>query len=88
MKIKPGYVLRKIVDVFVILGTDKDTYVPDQVMSLNDTGALLWDILKDETTEETLVDCLMKEYQVSEETAVRDVEIFLTQLRDNGLIDG
>ena len=88
MKIKPGYVLRKIVDVFVILGTDKDTYVPDQIMSLNDTGALLWDILKDETTEEVLVDCLVKEYSVSEETAVRDVEIFLTQLRDKNLIDG
>ena len=46
MKIKPGYMLRKVVDVYVIVGIGDETYAPNQIMSLNETGAFLWRILE------------------------------------------
>ena len=41
MKIRPGYVLRKVMDIHVIVGIGEDAYSPNVIMSLNDTGAFL-----------------------------------------------
>ena len=87
MKIKSGYVLREVVDLYVIIGTGSDAYRPDQIMSLNETGAFLWNILKDGAEKQDLVRDLVKEFAVDEQTAQKDVEAFLSQLRRNDLID-
>ena len=87
MKIKSGYVLREVVDLYVIIGTGADAYRPDQIMSLNETGAFLWNILKDGAEKQDLLRDLVKEFAVDEQTAAKDVEAFLAQLRRNDLID-
>lgn len=87
MKIKPGYILREVMNVFVVLGIGSETYMPNQIMSLNETGAFLWNSLKSETTEEVLVEQMIREYEVDKETAAKDVDAFLSQLRENGLIE-
>ena len=87
MKIKSGYVLREVVDLYVIIGTGSGAYRPDQIMSLNETGAFLWNILKDGAEKQDLVRDLVKEFAVDEQTAEKDVEVFLAQLRRNDLID-
>ncbi len=86
MKIKPGYVLRKVVDVHVIIGIGDGAYAPDQIMSLNETGAFLWRILEDGADREKLVASLLSEYDVDEQTAAADVDAFLASLRDKALI--
>ena len=86
MKIKSGYVLREVVDVFVIIGTDSETYSPNEMMSLNAAGAFLWNILKDGADVQELVTRLMQEYEVDEKTAAKDVDVFLGQLREKDLI--
>lgn len=88
MKIKPGYILRKVVDIYVIIGVGEDAYQPDVIMSLNETGAFLWEILIDGAEYQDLVTALMKEYdEIDQETAKNDVDAFLDQLRKQELID-
>ena len=87
MKIRPGFILRKVVDVYVIIGVGSDTYVPNQIMSVNETGAFLWNLLANGAEKKALVEALLREYDADPQTAEKDVDAFLSQLRDKALID-
>lgn len=87
MKIKPGFMLRKVVEIYVILGIGSEAYNPNQIMSLNETGAFLWGLLEKGADRETLIDALPQEFEVDRQTAEKDVDAFLTQLREKALID-
>lgn len=87
MKLKPGFMLRKVVEVYVVLGIGSEAYVPNQIMSVNETGAFLWPLLEKGAERQDLVDSLTKEYDVDAATAAADVDSFLARLRENGLIE-
>ena len=86
MTIKPGYMLRKVVEVYVIIGIGGEAYTPNQIMSLNETGAFLWRILEQGAERGDLVEHLTREYDVDAQTAAADVDAFLDSLRKNALI--
>ena len=86
MKICSGYVLRKVMDIYVVLGISSDTYVPNQIMSVNETGAFLWHLLEEGAEKKELVDRLVAEFEIDAETAAADVDVFLDQLREKALI--
>lgn len=87
MIIKPDYVLSQVMDYYFIMGVGKDAYVPNQILSLNETGAFLWNILKEGAEPDELAAPLVEEYEVDEATARKDVEIFLSRLREKGLVE-
>ena len=87
MVIKPDYILRQVMDYYIIIGTGSDAYMPNEIMSLNETGAFLWQLLTEGAEKKDLIDNLVKEYEVDERTAAKDVEEFLAALRERGLIE-
>ncbi len=86
MKIRSGFILRQVMDIYVVMGIGSEAYVPNQIMSVNEVGAFLWNILEKGAEKRELVDSLTKEYDVDEQTAAADVEKFLAQLREKALI--
>ena len=87
MKIRSGYMLRQVLDVYVVLGIGSEAYNPNQIMSVNETGAFLWGLLEKGADKQELVDSLTKEYEVDVQTAEKDVDDFLTRLREKALIE-
>lgn len=87
MKIRSGYMLRKVIDTYVIMGIGSDNYVPNRIMSLNETGAYLWGLLEKGIDKQALIDNLISEYEVDLTIAEKDVDVFLDQLRDKDLIE-
>lgn len=87
MKTRPGYSLRKVLDAYLIMGKGREAYRPNCIMSLNETGAFLWDLLAQGAEESDLVARMLAEYDVDEATARKDVAVFLSQLREKALID-
>ena len=87
MKIRSGYVLRQVMDVYVVMGIGSGAYEPNRIMSVNDTGAFLWHLLEKGAGKEELADSLTKEYDVDIRTAEADVDAFLDELRQRVLID-
>lgn len=85
MKIKEGYLLHQISGQTVVLpsGGDLDLNV---MITLNDTGAFLWERMQSETDEAALVAALLGEYDVDEATAARCVAAFVNKLRDNDFL--
>ena len=67
----------------VILGPVGDTSLEIKgLLTLNETGELLWDALPEAADEAALTAVLQAEYDVDDATARRDVEDFLAKLRE------
>ena len=88
MRIKEGYIVRKIVDDYIVVPTGDNIVDFAVAVSLNESGAFLWDILKEETEEAALIQALMQEFEgVDEETAKTDVSDFVSLLRANSFLE-
>ncbi len=87
MKIRTGYMLRHLMDIYVIVGIGSAVYKPYEVMSLNESGAFLWHILENGAERQTLVVALLDEYELDPQTAERDTDAFLAQLREKDLLE-
>jgi len=85
IRIKEGYSLRKVLDVYLVLGTGSEAYMPNCIMSTNETGAFLWDKLKEGSEREQLISAMTAEYEVDEAAAAADIDVFLDQLRTKDL---
>ncbi len=87
MKIKPGYILRNVLDMYVVMGIGREAYQPNRIMSVNETGAFLWELIEKGAERDALVDAMLGKYEVDRATAAKDVDAFLAQLTDKGLVE-
>lgn len=86
MKLKDGFILRSVAGQSVVLPTGGDLDL-NMMITLNDTGAFLWEKLNVETDENALVAALLAEYDVDETTAKNAVSVFVKKLNDNGFLE-
>ncbi len=86
MKIKTGYVVRQVMDMYLVIGVGSENYVPNQILSLNEAGAFLWSLLETGAEKNELLDALIREYGIDSATAEKDVDVFISQLMDKALI--
>ena len=87
MKIKNGFVLRKIADTYIVVAIGEEAKKANVMVTLNETGGFLWEKLSEGATEEQLVDALLENYEVDKALASTDVKAFITKLSDNNLLD-
>lgn len=86
MKIRNTYILRNVAGENLVVPIG-DSVNFNSVITLNATGKFLWELLKDDTTEEQLTDALCSEYSVEREIASRDVSSFIEKLKKNDMLD-
>jgi hypothetical protein len=87
MKIKDGFVLRQVADTWVVMPLGQQSLDFDGMLTLNDTGALLWQTLEKGGDREAMADALTAEYEVTRDAALRDVDIFLVKLQETGCVE-
>ena len=85
MKIKDGFLLRQVAGQTVVLPTGGDLDL-NMMITLNDTGAFLWEKLQNDCTEADLVAALLDDYDVDESTARVCVESFVKKLSDHDFL--
>lgn len=81
-----GYVMRQIMDEYVIVPVGKNAMKFNGIVSTNITGAYLWEKLRSDSTEDELTDSLTEEFDVSDKDAREDVKLFLSELRSHGIL--
>lgn len=81
MKLKEGFILRTVAGETVVLPAGGVTNF-DMMITLNETGKFLWELLEKETTEEALVQAITAEYDVDEARAARSVAAFVARLKE------
>lgn len=86
MNIKPEYVLRQIAGTWIIFSLEKNPTPHKGVLTLNDSGAMLWNLLSQGCEEQQLLQMLTSEYDVSAQQAKTDLDQFLKKLEDIGCL--
>lgn len=86
MKIKEGFVLREVAGDIVVIPSG-DTLDLNMMITLNETGRFLWELLEKGAEKEELVQALTQEYEVAAEDANAHIDAFVAKLNENGLLD-
>ena len=82
MKLKEGFILREVAGEYIVVPSG-DTLDLSMMITLNETGKFLWELLENGAEAEDLVSALLKEYDVSEQDARTHVEAFIAQIKEN-----
>ena len=84
MKIKENFLLRQVADTWVVMPIGQEMLDFNGMLTLNETGAFLWQRLQEGADLEGLVKALTAEYDVSAEIARADAEEFCQKIRSAG----
>ena len=82
MKIKEGFILRKVGTQYVAAATGKASENFNGIIRLNESGAFVFRQLQEGATAEELAARLLEEYDVDEAAARQDVDRFLAALKE------
>lgn len=86
MRIKEGYLLRKVADSFIVLQVGGELNL-QRLITLNETGAFLWRLLEQGATREELINKTEEEYDATRERIESDVDFLLSKMRNAGLLE-
>ena len=81
MKLREGFVTHMVQDTQMMVAAGKAAKDFHGLVRSNETAAFIVDCLKQETTEELIVDRLLATYDVPRDVAARDVHAVLEKLR-------
>lgn len=87
MKIKNGFIARKVGANRMVVATGAKSKTFGGVMRLNESGALLWDELVAGADREALIAKVLDTYDIDRVTAEADVDSFIVTLREAGILD-
>ena len=87
MKLKKGMITESSGGEYIAVATGEASLVFNGLIKNNATANFLFTQLMKDTTEEKLVSSLLAKYDVSEETAKKDVHNFIVKLRETGLLN-
>ena len=88
MKIKEGFILRKIADADMVIPIGDNIAYFNGVISLNETAAYLWRKLSEGSELSDLSEALIDTYQISREIAVGDTQKFINELQQANILEG
>lgn len=87
MKIKENFLLRKVAGQNVVVPTGNNVTNFNAAITLNETAAFLWQLLEKGCEKETLFSELTEKYDVSQEIAQRDIDVFINVLKEHDILE-
>jgi len=87
MKFKGQFALRNMGDFSAVVAVGECVKDYNCIITLNQSGTILWQALQNGENEKDLIKTLLNEYDVSEEIAKKDVEEFLNTLKKANIIE-
>ena len=86
MRIEKEFVLREIAGDYIIIPTGKTVLEFNGLITVNEVGVTLWNMLQEEVTFDQLVQGILAEYDVEEDVAREDIQEFLYTLAKGGIL--
>lgn len=87
MKINKEFILREIAGEYILVPIGRTALDFNGLITINEIGALIWKMLLEEKTIQNIVEAILAEYEVEEQTATSDVLEFITYLMNNNIIE-
>ncbi|MCT1530090.1 MULTISPECIES: PqqD family protein [Sphingobacterium] len=87
MRLREDLQLRKLGEDFIIIDPGQEMVDMSKVFTLNETAAFLWEeLLHKEFNESNIVELLIENYEVDENTAQADALKLISEFKKGGLI--
>ncbi len=86
MKIKDGFVLREVAGSCVVMNIGGELDF-NKMITLNETGTIIWKAIDEGLDAEQIACRIADEYDVSVESALSDVNLFISKMSDIGVIE-
>ncbi len=87
MKINNNFALRNIAGSWVAIPLGRAVVDFTGMLTLNESGILLWRKLEGGSTRDEMIEALLGEYEVSRDQAAADVDGFIAKLSEIGCIE-
>ena len=86
MKIIKEFILREIAGECILVPTGKTSQEFNGMIKLSDTARIIWENIEKTVSFQELVDLMLEEYEIDEETAKRDAYNFIDELLASGFV--
>ena len=87
IKAKEGFVLRNIVDEYILMPVGDNIAEFKGTILLNEVSALIWEKLQNPVSKEDLLQAVVDEFEVERAVAEADLDSLLTTLREYGVLE-
>ncbi len=87
MKAKPGFVLRKVVDEYLLMPTGENIAAFNGAVLLNRVSAFIWEKLQAPVSREDLLEAVLQEFETDASTAAADLDALLAKLDGYGILE-
>lgn len=87
MKIKKGFILRKVGGQNVVVAVGGASRSFNGIIRLNDSGKYLWEKLQKDISEKELLAAMLSDFDIDENTAEADISAFIGKLEEAGLLE-
>lgn len=81
MELKKELIRRDIAGDTFLIPVGKTVYESNGMFVLTELAAFIWDMIPNAENEQEILDAILKEYEVDEETASNDLKAFLEKLK-------
>lgn len=86
MKANPGFVLRNVVDEYILMPTGDNIGKFNGTVLLNEVSALVWEKLQNPISRDDLLKAILDEFEVEKAVAAADLDALLAKLKEYGVI--
>ena len=87
MKFKDGVVLLHIHDAYLVVSDKEARKTTPYIREINDTAAMIWQLLEQGYSVEEITDHMMKEYDIEERSLLEeDLRIYIRDMKENGYL--
>ena len=87
MKAKQGFVLRNVVDEYILMPTGDNIGKFNGTVLLNEVSAFVWEKLQNPISKADLLQAILDEYEVEKAVATADLDALLKTLKDYNVIE-
>ena len=86
MHLKYTFEMMELGDSIIAVPVGEDVNAYRGIIRLNETARFIFELLKNDTTEEALIDALEKKYDTSREELAVDVKKYVAAMVEKGII--
>ena len=88
MKIRNGFILRDVAGKTFVVATGELSKEFAGMITLNETGKFIWNLLQNDVTAEEIVNALLSEYEGADREVVeKDVDNFIALLKGDNVLE-
>lgn len=87
MKLKYNFIVNEIADKKVAVTVGEDTENFNGMIRLNNTAAFIFDMLKEDVTEDEIVAAMKEKYDAEEEQLRQTVHSFIETLQKSNVLE-